>query len=631
MRGQIAVDLNARIAPQPSSPIRDADSGGAQWDISGVARFTGMHGWRLTERDTDPAVNLSVEANWRPGERRAEIRKLLVEMPASRLQGIGDLDWAHGFQPQLHIASSTLALGDVLSWYRALRPEVAEDLRADCAFGLDITLGGWPIQIQQGGIVSTGGTLTAKSLPAPLQIGALKASVSRGGIDFAPAAFSFASTPSQAEINETPNSFTMRGSLIPRGDGVSRWPPDWNFSIEGATPRVQDWLVLTSALGQPINSGWTAAGGLAIRMRGVHLAVSPLAPGPAPGIVPWLGTMDFLDLDLSPAYINQPVSLPKAHVEFAPLQRTITLSTAEAFGAVWHGTIVRKYSDKQWTFDLSADQLDAADLDRWLGPRARPGFLARFTGSNSVATPSPVAEAVVARLAARGRLRAGVIDIPPVHIEQFDGEADLAGREIRIRKAQADFFGGKISGALDAQLLPDPSYEFQGRFDRVNLAQLGSAVAFLDSRIGGSASGTLTLSAHGVGRQDLIGSMEGQGTLNGKNAALSGLDLFRAFPGDDLDTPSETFSSVQGTYRIQNKEIDLANFVLDNSRGRLEAEGRIDFSHALNIRVHPSIFQAATAPASASPPGFLLSGTIETPKLVLPSAVPKSLARPNFR
>src|SRR5216683_5793357 len=54
MRGQLAVDLNAHIAPQESSAIRHADSAGAQWSISGVARLTGLHGWRLPERGTDP-------------------------------------------------------------------------------------------------------------------------------------------------------------------------------------------------------------------------------------------------------------------------------------------------------------------------------------------------------------------------------------------------------------------------------------------------------------------------------------------------------------------------------------------------------------------------------------------------
>jgi hypothetical protein len=630
IRGQLAVDINARIAPQQSSLNRGADSGAAHWSISGVARLTGMHGWRLPERGTDPAANLSVEMNWRLGEPRAEFRKLIVDMPASRLVGDGELDWAHGLRPQLHIASSTLSLGDVFSWYRALQPGVAEDLRVDGDLGLDIKLGGWPIQLERGAIASTGGTLTAKSLPAPLQIGALNVSISRGEIDFAPTEISFApSASSQTQVEAASsrsaarNSFIMRGSLFSRGNGVFRWPPDWNFSMEGATSRVQDWLAVSSAFAQPINSDWTAAGGLAVKMRGVRRAESPAAA--------WLGTMDFPGLTFSPSYINQPVRLVKAHVEFAPLQRTVTLSSAEAFGAAWHGSITRKYSDKQWTFDLSADHLDAADLDRWLGPRARPGFLARFTGSNSAAIAAPLSDAVITQLEARGRLRAGWIDMLPLQIEKFDGEAELVGRTIRIRKAQAGFFGGSISGSLDAQLLPDPSYAFQGRFDRVNLAQLGFAVPFLNSRIGGSASATLTLSAHGIGRQDLIGSMQGEGTLNGRNAALSGLGLSRAFPGDSLDTASDTFSSVQGTYRIQNREIDLTNFVLDNPRGRLKAEGRIDFSHALNIRVHPSIFQAATAPTSASPPSFLLSGTIEAPKLGLLSPTPNPPARPNHR
>ncbi len=629
MRGQLAVDLNARIAPQESPPIPRADSGGAQWSISGVARLTGLHGWRLPERGTDPAANLSAEITWRPGERRAEIQKLLVEMPASRLQGIGDLDWAHGLRPQLHIESSTLELGDVFSWYRALQPDVALDLRADCALGLDLQLGGWPLQIWHGAITSVGGTLTTKLLPAPLQIGAVRSSIVHGRIDFSPTKVSFAFAPQGSDHDEAPaesepqNSFVLRGSLIPRADGVFRWPPDWNFSIEGATPRVQDWMALSGAVAQPLNSGWTAAGGFAVKMRDAHLAASSATQ--------WLGTMDFVGLTLSPAYVNQPVRLPKAHIEFTPLQRTIALSAGEAFGAVWHGSMARKYSDNQWTFDLSADHLSTADLDRWLGPRARPGFLARFTGSSSAVVAAPLADAVVTRLTARGRLRAGVIDVPPMHIEQFDGEAELAGRAVRIRRAQANFFGGTISGSFDAQLLPDPSYEFQGRFDRVDLAQLGRAVPFLDTRIGGNASATLTLSAHGIGRQDLIGSMQGQGILNGRNVALRGLDLSSLFPGDNPDTAPDIFASVQGIYRIQNSGMDLANFVFDNSRGRLEAEGRIDFSHALNIRFHPSIFQAATVPASTSSSSFLLGGTIETPKLVLPTAVSRPAARPNSR
>ena len=629
MRGQLDMDLSARIAPVESSSIHGANSGGAQWSISAMARLSGMHGWRLPEHDTDPAANLSAEIDWRLGEPRVEIRKLLMEMPASHLQGNGELDWSHGMDPELQIESSTVALGDVLSWYRALQPDVAEDLRAEGAVGLDLKLGGWPVRLQQGVISSAGGTLTAKSLPAPLRIGAVSASVSRGAIDLAPAQISFipakagAATDGRETGGGPQNSFVVRGSLVPSANGAHAGPQDWDFSVEGATPRAEDWLALSAALARPINSGWNAAGGFAVKMHGVHRDESPASP--------WLGTMDFLGLVLSPAYINQPVRLPRTHIEFTPMQRTITLTSAEAFGAVWRGSILRKDSDKQWTFDLSADHLDAAKLDQWLGPRARPNFFARLTGASPAVDAAPLAGAAVTRLAARGRLRAGAIDVAPMRLGNFDGDAEISGRTVLIRKGQADFFGGKISGSLEAQLQPDPSYEFQGRFDRVDIVQLAGAVPFLDGRVTGNASATLTLSAHGVGRQDLVSSMTGEGTLNAKNTSLRGIDLSSVFPGDSPDPAPDLFASVQGSYRIQNKGVDIKNLLLDNSRGRLEAEGRIDFSHALNILVHPSIFQAATVPSSTSPPNFLLGGTIETPRLVHATASPKPAARAGSR
>jgi hypothetical protein len=629
MRGRLAVDVNARIAPDEAPATGAMNSGAAQWSISGVARFTGMHGWRLPERETDAAANVSAEMDWRLGAPRVSVRKLVVEMPASRIQGNGELEWGRGLRPELRIASSTLALGDVLTWYRALRPDVADDLRVNYVLGLDLQLGGWPLQLEQGRVSGAGGTLATRPPLAPLKIGAMNATVSRGGIDFAPTAVSFASAPANGKSGAPPaadsseNSFIVRGSVLPQASGAFRWPPDWTLSIEGATSRVQDWLALSRALAQPVNTDWSATGGLAAKIRGARRAESPVAS--------WLGTMDFLDLTLTSAFINQPVQLPRAHVELTPSQRTISLSAAEAFGAVWRGSLARKYLDPQWTFDLTADHLDAAELDRWLGPRARPGFLARITGANPVAAAAAPANAVITRLAARGRLRAGRVDVLPMHIDKFDGDAELEGRTIRIRKAQAEFFGGKISGSLDARLLPDPSYEFQGRFDRVDLVQLGRAVSFLDGHIVGNASATLTLSAHGVGRGDLVNSIHGEGTLTGRSIEVSGLDIPDAYPGPDADHPREAFTLVRGSYRVQNKAIDLSSFLLENSVGRLEAEGRIDFSHALNLRVHPSIFQAATAPASVSPPNFLLSGTIEEPKPVFPASLYKPPARTNPR
>lgn len=630
MRGEFAVDLDASIASPDSSAVSDASPAGAQWSISGVARLTGIHGWRLPERSTDPAANLAVEMTWQSGTARAEIQKFIMELPASRLEGAGKLEWSRGISPQLRIESSNVALADILSWYRALRPGVSEDLRADGKLGMDLSLGGWPLQFQQGAIASVGATVTAKSLRAPLQIGAFSASVSHGGFDFAPAEISFAPAPSGAASAEIAavrgprEFFVLRGSILPESGGVLRWPPNWSVSVEGATSRVQDWLSLSGSLAQQINSGWTTEGGLAVKIRGIRRAEGSAAS--------WLGSADFLGLNLSPAYVNQPIRLSKAHIEFAPLQRTITLNGGEAFGSLWRGSIMRKNSDPQWIFDLSADQLDVAELDRWLGPRARQGFLARFAGLQFKPDAVPPPDTIVTQIAARGRLRAGEIDMAPLQLEKFDGETEISGRTVRVQMGQADFFGGKVSGSFSAQLLPDPSYEFHGQFEKVNLSLLGHAVTFLNNRIAGTVSASLALSAHGIGHSNLVGSVEGQGTLNGRNVELRGLDLSYVFPaGDSVGPAPMLFSSVQGTYRIRAGGIDLANFNLDRSKAQLQAEGRIDFGHGLDIRIRPLIIQAATAPPSASPSDFLLGGTIEDPKLVLPSAISKPAAKPASR
>ncbi len=626
IRGGLALDLNARVAPPKSGPAVATDSAGANWSISAVARLTDVHGWKLPGRTTDPDTNVSLEASWRLGQPRAEIRNLLIEMKSSHLQGVGEVDWAHGVHPQLHIETSTLGLADVLSWYRAMHPGVAENLRIEGALGLDVTLGGWPLRMQQGAIASVGARLTAGSLPTALQIGPINASVSSGGLDFAATKFSFSAsaqaknTAAAAGLGAIPSAFLIRGSIFPEVGGVYRWPPDWNLSINGATPRLQDWLALSRAFAQPLNAGWTAAGGLTVKMSGTRRTESPAAV--------WLGTMDFQGLTVSPDYVNRPVRLPVAHLVYTPVQQTITMSAAQGLGAAWHGTILRKLPVKQWTFDLTADHLDATELDRWLGPRARPSFLERLRnfGSAAAVVPPPVI-----RMEARGRLRVGEIDMAPMRLEQFDGDVELNGRILQVHKAQADFFGGKVSGTLDADLLPNPSYEFQGRFNRVNLSQLARAVPFLNNRIAGTASATLTLAAHGIGRGSLIESMEGKGTLAARNAEIPGLDLTALFPGDTRYPSLDPFTSVEGTFRIRGGGIDLADFVLDHSRGRLQAEGRIDFSHALNLRIHPSILQATTSPVSASLPGFLLRGTIEAPKLTVPATLAKPAARPGTR
>jgi uncharacterized protein involved in outer membrane biogenesis len=239
---------------------------------------------------------------------------------------------------------------------------------------------------------------------------------------------------------------------------------------------------------------------------------------------------------------------------------------------------------------------------------------------------APDREDFISRISARGRLRITALALAPLRFEKFDGDAELAGRTVTIRKAQADFFGGKVAGMLSATVTSDPSYQFQGRFDRVDLARLGHATASLNNRISGMASATLIISSHGVGRENLVRSIEGDGKLDAREAELHGLNLANAVSGSSPDSATGTIASAQGTFHIANGAITTSDLLLENSQGRFQAEGRIDFSRAWDMQIHPSIAHAATK-SGAAPPGFLLRGTIEAPIVSAPSLPPQTPVR----
>jgi len=100
---------------------------------------------------------------------------------------------------------------------------------------------------------------------------------------------------------------------------------------------------------------------------------------------------------LQAAGLNLPLKLDDARLDWKNGHRSATITRAAAFGAAWSGSVsdapaLDDSAGNNWKFQLRADHLDAADLDLWFGPRARPNWLQRsflpFSG-NPIPAPSP--------------------------------------------------------------------------------------------------------------------------------------------------------------------------------------------------------------------------------------------------
>jgi hypothetical protein len=435
------------------------------------------------------------------------------------------------------------------------------------------------------------------------------------------------------------SSGTLRaeGSLGPLGAGNS--PADWPYrlALTGDTSRAQDLLAVLAALGRAPSTEWSVEGPASFQ-----LAWSGLLRGGAPAMI---GTLKLHDLRVNSVLLSQPVLVGSATIDFRPGAKLVKIDAAQALGARWKGIMEWRAPDDDWSYDLSADRLDVAKFSPWIVARAAPGFFERvFPSAASVGLPS-AREVAVSRLQAHGRLRAAEVAVGPIVLGNLDADTQWMGRNLALRHAQAEFYGGRVTGTFEARFAAVPAYAVHGEFSRVNLAAFAATFPSLPARVSGSAAADFTLSAHGAEAADLLSSLQGDGALRVREPVLRGLSIsdssdFAADP--EPVTPETRFTSAAASFHIAGGAIHADQFSLvgpdsqhDQQHGpqhdqQFELTGSLDFAGHLDLRVQQvpagsplaspagAPVGAEASPESASAAGrdaWVVGGTLAAPKV----------------
>ena len=257
------------------------------------------------------------------------------------------------------------------------------------------------------------------------------ASVSLPGADYKGAA-------RNAQEPASPGALQIAGSLGPVRPGNR--PRDWQYrlAVSGETQRVQDLIALAGAFGRPANAEWSVQG---------PVALARLERCAAPRNLGNQRNAGLARLPVPSVVLNQPllvgaatVTIKGASARFvsARCRRSARIGPARCIGA----------RRSLWDFDLSADRLDAAELDRWLGPGASRACSIASCPLRRPAASAPVHDAVFARLAARGRLRVGEVLLSSLACRKARCRRGNRRPQLVLRRAQADFYGGRVSGEL---------------------------------------------------------------------------------------------------------------------------------------------------------------------------------------
>jgi len=278
---------------------------------------------------------------------------------------------------------------------------------------------------------------------------------------------------------------------------------------------------------------------------------------------------------------------------------------------------------------LHADHLDATELDRWVGPRARPGWLQRLLptllGGSS---PSPAASELVRQVNAEGELRVDEMTIEKLKLEQVRAQGSLRNLQLEIRDANAQWAGGTLRAKMTAAFSPRPKYELTAELEHVNLKQL-PGTGHMAERLNGLASGTVHLSTEGVGREELLAKLAGKGDVRLKNVEFRGWDVGATLADGAPQAGASRWAAGEAAFSLQDQSVVLQSLRLDGGNQWTLINGTVSFAREADLSVQTAADgKAREHKATVSKAGRVLriSGPLDGPRVSLQGAAERQPA-----
>jgi AsmA family len=628
VRGVFALDATAQSGT--SDLAREQASRPGDWSYSIQARASQIHRWDLTERADNPRMNASLQGRLNIVSGDMQAARVVIQTPKSNLRGTAhssisaDPDW------QIHVDSAGVQAADLLSWYRAFQPGVDDAVSVEQYFTGAMTLRGWPLELREAAFSSEGGVAHIPGLPSPVRIGAVEGGRGRGGLQIEPVRISYG-TPSRAPEPAA----AARRRIMNDGRGAVSVGLTYDFearaggiSIDGHVEKVEDVLKVAAAFGHPLNHGWELAGAATAALRWDWSGAPPHAR--------WNGKIEMAKGELQAAGLNQPLELSKTRLEWKDGARTADIGEIDGFGGTWSGTIwqaqtvasdVDGDSVAKWTFQLHGDHLDAAELDRWIGPRARPSWLRRLLPSllGGASARGPVASELVRRIDAEGELHIDEFTMEKIKLEQVKVAGALHDLHLDVRESTAQWAGGTVHATVNARFLPQPAYDVTAELDRLSLAQL-PAPPRVTERFAGTASGTVHLTTKGVGRDELLDNLAGRGDIRMRDVEFHGWDVSASVADGEPRTGHSRWAAGEGAFTLRDRGIVLPGLRLEAGHEVTFVKGTVSFGRDADLTIQTATDGKRESRASETGHVLKISGPLDVPRVSVEHALARQPA-----
>jgi hypothetical protein len=613
LRGVFTLDGTAKSGAGERAA---SDPQPGDWNFSLHARASQIHRWDLNERPDNPGANLNLEGHWNTVARNATVERLAIETTRSNLRGTARFTPKTTPSWEVRVESAGIQAADLLTWYRAFDPNVNEAIRAEQFFTGSATLSGWPVELHDAAFSSFGGEVRVPGLNSALRIGPFRGGRGRSDLSVAPIRVSYAPLESAASSATSP---LPRRRTAEESKGVVDIGFFHDFekhagsvNLDGRVERVEDVLKVLAAFGHPINRGWELTGATSAALRYQWDVAQTNAR--------WNGHLDFSNSTLQAAGMNQPLQVNKARFDWHDGLRTASILDVDGFGTNWTGKLTQANAPDsdgsvKWIVQLHADHLDAAELDRWIGPRARPSWLQRLlTSLLGSANNTPAASELVRRVNAEGEVRVDQFTLEKIKLTQVRAEGALHDLRLELRQADALWAGGSLRARMRAAFLPRPSYDVSVDLDRVDLAQL-PAPASLPERFAGLASGTVHLTTQGVGREELLQRLAGKGEVRLRDVEFRGWDVSASMADGAPREGGSRWASGQGAFTIHDRGISLPGLRLASGSELTLIKGTVSFAQESDLTLQTLLREQSDNRLPEQGYVLRISGPLDLPRV----------------
>jgi uncharacterized protein involved in outer membrane biogenesis len=633
VRGTFELEATAKSGAPPddteatnSRSLNDSFVGG-DWSYTLKASAAQIHRWDLTERSDNPTLTTSIEGRCNIALKKLSAETLSIETPLSNLKGSAEFVSAANPFMQIKFDSAGLQAVDILSWYRAFHPDVADTISADQFFTGSLQLQAWPLQLQEINLSSLGGTVNLRGSEDVLKIGALHAAFNRNRLVMDPLHFAVVSNSPAAPPTAIGRLTKLRAPGDPSGEASLTLIHDFAshsgvLGVQGHIDNAEKFLKIAAAVGHTLNHGWDLTGPARIDMRRQWSSTS---------LGGWSGAAEVTDAQLAAAGLNQAVQLQKARLEWKNGNRVAQIGQVEGFGATWSGNITEiKSPDPEqqgvWNVQLHADHLDATELDRWVGPRARPGWVQRLLPSlfSGKAQTVPASE-LVRRLNVVGNVQVDEFTIEKLKLQQLHLQGSLHDLQLSVTDGRAQWAGGGVRATMLAKFLPRPAYDVHAQLDGVNLTQLPIDASLAD-RLAGFASGAIHLKTIGVGRDELLQKLTGAGKVRLSNLEFRGWDVNASVADGEAHPGISNWPSGVGTFTVRDRNVFLDDVRLDGGTQFTLIDGTVSFDREADLAVETSAGRRAVR--NTNGPGQVLKivGPLDGPRVTREKIAPRQPA-----